>query len=249
MEAMEETEATQLATNFTGVVGCTADIGTHTVYNTAKDPKEPWLNLRASSKSDSEVLAKMPDGTCLTLLSQNSSFWKVKVSGGSMDGTTGFASKNYMKAVEKAPEPAEEPAEAAEAAPLAAPEATAAPGAAPAAAPEAAAAPAAAPEATAAPAAAPEATAAPAAAPAAPAPAAVRTGRVKVRSKPGPNARIYVDGTAQGSAPSTLTLNEGSHQIKLVGKSGKEKTFSLRVNPSSPTSICWNFKKRKDCGN
>jgi hypothetical protein len=215
MEDMEDMEAVQLATNFTGGVGCTADIGTHTVYNTAKDPKEPWLNLRASSKSDSEVLAKMPDGTCLTLLSQNSSFWKVKVSGGSMDGTTGFASKNYMKAVEKAPEPAEEPAEAAEAAPLAAPEATAAP----------------------------------AAAPAAPAPAAVRTGRVKVRSKPGPNARIYVDGTAQGSAPSTLTLNEGSHQIKLVGKSGKEKTFSLRVNPSSPTSICWNFKKRKDCGN
>jgi len=70
-----------------------------------------------------------------------------------------------------------------------------------------------------------------------------------VRSKPGANAQIFVDGSAQGSAPSTLTLNEGRHRIKLVGKSGKEKTFNVVVNPSSPTSICWNFKKSKNCGN
>jgi hypothetical protein len=69
-----------------------------------------------------------------------------------------------------------------------------------------------------------------------------------VRSKPAANARIYVDGAAQGSAPSTLTLNEGSHRIKLVGKSGKEKTFNVVVNSSSPTTVCWNFKKRLDCG-
>ena len=128
-----------------------------------------------------------------------------------MAGTTGYAHKNYMKALEKAPEAATPAPEAA--------------------APEAAA----------------PAAAAPAAA--APAPAEPRTGRVNVRSKPGANARIYVDGAARGSAPSTLTLDEGSHRIKLVGKSGKEKTFNVRVNPSSPTSICWNFKKKKNCGN
>jgi hypothetical protein len=195
--------------------GCTDDIGTHTVHNTASDPNEPWLNLRASSNSSSEVLAKMPDGTCLTVLSQNSRFWNVKVAGGSMDGTTGYAHKNYMKAAEQAPEPVEEPAEAA---PAAAPEAS-------------------------------QSGSTSSSTASAPAPAAVRTGRVMVRSKPNANARIYVDGAAQGSAPSTLILNEGSHRIKLVGKSGKEKTFNVRANPSSPTSICWNFKKSRNCGN
>jgi hypothetical protein len=224
MEALEPVEAMVEAIDMEAAIdtvqlatppatGCTADIGTHTVHNTAGDPKEPWLNLRAASNSGSEVLAKMPDGTCLTVLSPNSSLWYVKVAGGSMDGITGYAHKNYMKALEKTPEPVEE-----------------------AAAPEAAAPEAAAPEA-----------AAPAAAPAPP--AAPKTGKVKVSSKPSPNARISVASTGfRGSAPATLTLSEGSHQIEVRSKSGKKKIFTVDVNASGTTSLCWNFKKSKKCG-
>lgn len=70
---------------------------THEVFNTAGDPKEPWLNLREAITPGSPVVARMPDGTRLRVISTKGKSWEVEIAQGADAGKKGFASPKFIR--------------------------------------------------------------------------------------------------------------------------------------------------------
>jgi hypothetical protein len=69
---------------------------THVVFNTAQDPKEPWLNLREGDDPSSPVVARMPDGTKLRLLGAKGPMFEVVIVEGPSKGNRGFAHSRWL---------------------------------------------------------------------------------------------------------------------------------------------------------
>ena len=73
------------------------ELATHEVFNTAKDPKEPWLNLRRGPSARTDILAQMSDGTKVRVLESTAKFWLVIVVDGGGLGKVGYAHRRWMR--------------------------------------------------------------------------------------------------------------------------------------------------------
>lgn len=69
---------------------------THQVAGTSADRDAPFLALRDAPGSDARMLAEMPDGTGLRLLSQRGRWSRVEVVDGPFAGQIGWAHKRWM---------------------------------------------------------------------------------------------------------------------------------------------------------
>lgn len=73
------------------------DRATHEVTGTSQDVEAPWLALRAGRSPSTDLLAKMPDGTRVTVLRQGRRWWKVRIVEGEHAGRAGWANRRWLR--------------------------------------------------------------------------------------------------------------------------------------------------------
>jgi serine/threonine protein kinase len=74
---------------------------THQVFNTWKDTREPWLNLRRSANQKAGIVAQMKDGVQVRLLDTSGTQWyKVQVLTGEFAGKTGWAHSKWLRTLD-----------------------------------------------------------------------------------------------------------------------------------------------------
>lgn len=69
---------------------------THEVVGTAADRESPWLALRESASASSQLLAELPDGTGLRVLSRNKRWLRVQVVEGPDQGSIGWVNGRWV---------------------------------------------------------------------------------------------------------------------------------------------------------
>jgi len=74
----------------------TAADATHEVAGTSSDRESPWLALRESASASSQLLAELPDGTGLRVLSRNKRWMRVQVLEGQDQGSIGWVNGRWV---------------------------------------------------------------------------------------------------------------------------------------------------------
>ena len=67
------------------------------VYGVLDDTKDPFLNMRAKASTKAKILAKLTEGTSVTVLKTEKKWRQVKVSGGDHEGTKGWVHQCCIK--------------------------------------------------------------------------------------------------------------------------------------------------------